>query len=164
MKAPRDRIDRRIDELLAERAELEVLLGDARRGGAGAGTPVHHAELALPDGSRATYRALRLRVKDADDARAFGDAFRERESASLLALASETPDGRLTLFVFVTDDLIGRGVRAGSVVSEIAAAAGGRGGGRPHMAQGGVEDPDRLGAALRSGEAVLGRALEARPA
>ena len=163
LKVPRAGIDRRIDQLLAERAELEVLLGELRRGGGGAGTPVHQAELELPGGGHATYRALRLRVKDAEDARAFGDAFRERESASLLALASETPDGRLTLFVFVTDDLIGRGVRAGRVVSEIAAVAGGRGGGRPHMAQGGVEDPGRLEAALRSGEAVLRSALGPRP-
>ena len=165
LQVPRERIDRRIDELHAERAELEALLRELRRGGGGAGTPVHRAELELPGGGRVTYRALRLRVKDADDARAFGDAFRERESASVLALATETPDGgRHTLFVFVTDDLIGRGVKAGSVVSEIAAEAGGRGGGRAHMAQGGVEDPGRLESALRSGEAVLRQALGTRPA
>ena len=159
VKAPRERVGRRIEELLGERAELEALLAELRRGGGGTGTPVHRAELPRPGGGRVTYRALRLRVKDAGDARAYGDAFREGESASVLALASETPDGRIALFVFVTDDLIRLGVSAGSMVREIAALAGGRGGGRPHMAQGGIGDPDRLEAALRGGEAVLGLAL-----
>ena len=159
VKAPRERVGHRIEELLGERAELEALLAELRRGGGGEGAPVHQAELPLPGGGRVTYRALRLRVKDAGDARAYGDAFRERESASLLALASETPDGRITLFVFVTDDLIRLGVSAGNIVREIAALAGGRGGGRPHMAQGGIGNPDRLEAALRGGEAVLGLAL-----
>ena len=160
VRVPRERVSRRIEELLGERAELEELLAELRRGGGGTGTPVHQAELPSPDGGRVTYRALRLRVKDARDARAYGDAFRERESAALLALASETPDGRITLFVFVTDDLIRIGVSAGSMVREIAALAGGRGGGRPHMAQGGIGDPNRLEAALLGGEAVLSRVLE----
>ena len=54
-----------------------------------------------------------------------------------------------------TDDLIGRGVRADVVVREIASVVGGRGGGRPHMAQAGVEDPGRIDEALRMGREVL---------
>ena len=164
LKSPKEMIDRRIDDLLREQAELEGLLKDLRRGGGGRETPVHEAQVQLADGGIVSYRAVRMRVKDADDARAFGDAFRERESAAVAALATEASDGKLSLFVFVTDDLIGRGVKAGVLVGEIAAVAGGRGGGRPHMAQGGVEDPDRLDEALRSGEALLREALPTGPA
>ena len=42
-------------------------------------------------------------------------------------------------------------VRADSVVREVAAIVGGKGGGRPHMAQAGVEDPARLDEALTAG-------------
>ena len=57
----------------------------------------------------------------------------------------------------VTDDLIGRGIRADAVVREIASVVGGRGGGRPHMAQAGVEDPERIDEALRMGREVVER-------
>jgi alanyl-tRNA synthetase len=40
--------------------------------------------------------------------------------------------------VAVTDDLISRGVRAGDLVRQVAAASGGSGGGRPHFASGGL--------------------------
>ena len=61
------------------------------------------------------------------------------------------PGGKRALFAFVTDDMISRGVRADAVVREVASVVGGRGGGRPHMAQAGVEDPSRLDEALASG-------------
>jgi len=67
----------------------------------------------------------------------------------------DLPDGKHTLFAFVTDDLIGRGIRADVIVREIASVVGGRGGGRPHMAQAGVEDPERIDEALRMGRDVV---------
>jgi alanyl-tRNA synthetase len=48
----------------------------------------------------------------------------------------------------VTDDMITRGVRADVVIREVAALAGGRGGGKPHMAQAGVGEPERIPGAL----------------
>ena len=72
-------------------------------------------------------------------------------------LAAEMPGDKRALFAFVTDDMISRGVRADAVVREVASLVGGRGGGRPHMAQAGVEDPSRLDEALAAGaEAVRG--------
>jgi len=44
-------------------------------------------------------------------------------------------------------------------VREVAAIVGGRGGGRPHMAQAGVEDAARLDDALRAGADVVRRLL-----
>ena len=75
----------------------------------------------------------------------------------MAVVSADMPEGKHTLFAFVTDDLIGRGVRADAVVCEIAAVVGGRGGGRPHMAQAGVEDPDRIDEALRLGREVVER-------
>jgi alanyl-tRNA synthetase len=47
--------------------------------------------------------------------------------------------------VSLTDDLVARGVKAGDLVSRIAAVSGGKGGGRPHFASGGLGDPAKLG-------------------
>jgi alanyl-tRNA synthetase len=47
----------------------------------------------------------------------------------------------------VTKDLVKR-FPAGKLIQEVAQAAGGRGGGRPDLAQAGAPDPSRLDAAL----------------
>jgi alanyl-tRNA synthetase len=154
-----DAVSRRVDELVAERDSLTDLLREARIGGGASGTIVHEATVPLANGTTVRYQGVRMRVRDADDARNFGDAFRAEAALAVAALATESPDGKPSLFVFVTDDLVGRGVKAGALVREIAAVAGGRGGGKAHMAQGGVEDPGKVDEALQAGEAVLRQLL-----
>ena len=73
-------------------------------------------------------------------------------------LAAEL-DGKGTLLVVVTDDLIGQGVKAGDLVKELAAIAGGTGGGRPHLAQAGTKDTARLGDALAAAADVVAKQL-----
>ncbi|MCI0435680.1 MAG: DHHA1 domain-containing protein, partial [Gemmatimonadetes bacterium] len=76
-----------------------------------------------------------------------GDQLRERLGSGAAVLAARHHD-RVALLVVVTDDLPGRGVRADSLIREIASMTGGSGGGRPHMAQGGAGDPAKVSAAL----------------
>jgi alanyl-tRNA synthetase len=159
LRSSKEIVAERVEALLREREELESLLRDLRQGGSGGETAVHEAEVPVSGGSSVRYRAVRMKVRDAEDARVFGDTFRARESSSVATVAAEAPDGEVSLFVFVTDDLVGRGVRAGTLVKDIAAVTGGRGGGKPHMAQGGVEDASRLDDALRAGEGVLRQLL-----
>jgi alanyl-tRNA synthetase len=71
------------------------------------------------------------------------------------------PGAKAALFAFVTDDLIRRGVRADALVREVAAIVGGKGGGRPHMAQAGVEDPSKLDEALSAGATAVRELLSA---
>ncbi|HYR10146.1 MAG TPA: alanine--tRNA ligase [Longimicrobium sp.] len=83
-----------------------------------------------------------------DEMKALGDLLRERLGSGVAVLA-ETEGGKPMLVAVVTDDLIQRGVRADAVIREVAAIVGGKGGGKPHMAQAGVGDPSRLGEALQ---------------
>ena len=100
-----------------------------------------------PEGASIRVRAAHLKARDADDARAWGDAFLKGEGG-VAVVAAHFPEGKTTLFSFVSDDVIGRGVRADSVVRAVAERVGGRGGGRPHMAQAGIPDSERSGEAL----------------
>jgi alanyl-tRNA synthetase len=75
-------------------------------------------------------------------------------------LAAELPGDRQSLFAFVTDDLVGRGMRADAIIRQVAAVTGGRGGGRPHMAQAGVGESGKVDEALSSGEAIVRRMAE----
>jgi alanyl-tRNA synthetase len=61
------------------------------------------------------------------------------------------------IYVALTDDLVGRGYNAGKIVKEIAAAAGGRGGGRAHFASGGLGDPGRIAETLSQIPTILRR-------
>jgi len=56
-------------------------------------------------------------------------------------------DGKVTLIAAVTPDLTGR-IRAGELVNHVALQVGGKGGGRPDLAQAGGNDPARLAPAL----------------
>jgi alanyl-tRNA synthetase len=144
----------RAEQLLAEKKELEGLLDELRSGG-GAGESVVLEEAIAFDEVATEYKAVRLRARNADDARKWGDAFLSKEASGVAVVSADLPDGKHTLFAFVTDDLIGQGIRADAIVREIASVVGGRGGGRPHMAQAGVEDSDRIDEALRMGRDVV---------
>jgi len=64
------------------------------------------------------------------------------------------------LLAVVTDDLIGRGVRADAVVREVAKLAGGKGGGRPHMAQASTGDAERAEKSLEKVAEIVRSMLE----
>jgi alanyl-tRNA synthetase len=87
-------------------------------------------------------------VPDVKSLQALGDAVRERLKTGVAALGATFEDGKSTLLAVVTDDARDRGVRADAVIKELAAAAGGRGGGKPHMAQAGIPDATKIPEAL----------------
>ncbi len=62
----------------------------------------------------------------------------------VVAFGGETSDGKALLLVGVTKDLIARGIKAGDAVRVMAAEVGGKGGGKPEMAQAGGTDPSKI--------------------
>ena len=154
-----DNVIQKAEQLLVEKAELETLMDELRSGGGAGETEVHAETVSLGD-ARVSYRGIRLRCRDADDARKWGDTFLAGGESGVAVVAAELPGGKRTLFTFVTDDLISRGIRADAVVKEVAKVVGGRGGGRPHLAQAGIEDPEKVDEALRAGAATVLRLLE----
>ena len=106
------------------------------------------ARLEKPGGFR--YSTAQLDGLDAGALRNAADALLERSGADIVVLAS----GPL-LVTKVSRDAEGRGAHAGKLVGEIAKRAGGGGGGRPNLAQAGIKDPSRLGAALAAVPEIL---------
>ncbi len=86
-----------------------------------------------------------------------GDHVRDRlGTAGVVVLAAEL-GGKSTLLVTVTADLVAaKLVHAGNLVKELAALAGGRGGGKPNTAQAGLPDRAALEKALAAVDEVLG--------
>ena len=90
--------------------------------------------------------AARAPVSDAKGIREFADTLRERMKSGIFALAAEA-DGKAVLLVGVTKDLTSK-VKAGDLIRPIAEVVGGRGGGKPELAQAGGSDPSKLDEAL----------------
>jgi alanyl-tRNA synthetase len=76
------------------------------------------------------------------------DKLRDKLQSAAVVLAS-TNDGKVTLIAGVTADLTGK-VKAGELVNMVARQLGGKGGGRPDMAQAGGNEPANLPVALAS--------------
>jgi alanyl-tRNA synthetase len=64
-------------------------------------------------------------------------------------------NGKVTFLVSVTDDLLDMGYHAGNMIKQIAAAAGGSGGGKADMAQAGATDSSKIGEAFTVAESLI---------
>ncbi len=101
--------------------------------------------------------AASLEGADATALRETLDKLKDKLKSAAIVLASSR-DGKVSLIAGVTADLTGR-IKAGDLVNFVAQQVGGKGGGRPDMAQAGGTDPAALPAALASVKAwVEGRA------
>jgi len=71
-----------------------------------------------------------------------------------IVLLGVVNEGKVSLIAGVTKDLVSK-VKAGDLVNSAASVVGGKGGGRPDMAQAGGNEPEKLTAALEAGKAWL---------
>src|SRR5690606_12137393 len=82
-------------------------------------------------------KVLSTRVPgDVADLRELSDRMRNKIGSGIVALGTEK-DGKALLLVALTKDLVQRGLKAGDLIREMAQAIGGRGGGKPDLAQAG---------------------------
>jgi len=92
--------------------------------------------------------AAKLEGADINTLRETMDKLKDKLKSAAVVLAS-VADGKVTLIAGVTADLTGK-VKAGELVNLVAQQVGGKGGGRPDMAQAGGTQPENLAAALAS--------------
>ncbi|MFL6352846.1 MAG: alanine--tRNA ligase [Bryobacteraceae bacterium] len=123
-------LDRQLEQLKAQMAhqQLEKLKGRTVKG--------------------ATVLAEKLEGLDRDQLRMLADSLRNKWGSSVIVIASVN-DSSIAIVSAVSKDLTGK-VQAGKLVGEIARAIGGKGGGRPDMAEGAGKDTKSLHAALET--------------
>ena len=92
--------------------------------------------------------AAKLDGADAKALRETLDKLKDKLGSAAIVLGSSA-DGKVSLIAGVTPDLVGK-VKAGELVNGVALQVGGKGGGRPDMAQAGGTQPENLAAALAS--------------
>lgn len=94
----------------------------------------------------------------ADTLRKMCDRVREEQPGAVAALFGEA-DGKVTLAVCCGKDAVARGLKAGALVKEIAAVAGGNGGGKPDFAMAGIRDKSKVDAAVAIVPEIVGKML-----
>jgi len=102
--------------------------------------------------------AQRVDALDKSQMRNLVDELRGKLGSGVVVLGAETSDGKVSLIVGVTKDLTAK-VQAGKVVGRLAAKVGGKGGGRPDLAEAGGTDVGALDAALAAAKDVVGELL-----
>jgi alanyl-tRNA synthetase len=90
---------------------------------------------------------------DANGTRQLSDTLLSRMKSGVVVLGRKD-DGKVSIIVRVSDDLTGK-IKAGNVIKEIIPIVGGRGGGKPDMAEGGGSEPDKLSEAIDASYKVI---------
>jgi alanyl-tRNA synthetase len=94
---------------------------------------------------------------DAAGMRRLSDTLLARIKSGVVVLG-RTGDGKASLIVRTSPDISNR-VPAGQVIKELAPIVGGRGGGKPDMAEGGGNQPEKLAEALEASYKIVERLL-----
>jgi alanyl-tRNA synthetase len=94
---------------------------------------------------------------DAAGMRQLSDTLLARIKSGVVVVGRSN-DGKASLIVRTSDDLTKK-IPAGQVIKELAPIIGGKGGGKPDMAEGGGNQPEKLGEALEASYGVVERLL-----
>jgi alanyl-tRNA synthetase len=156
MTSGAEQIEKKLEAILDERKQLEKRLDEAMRGGAQGGGMAQQLAGMAADVGGTRFVASRVDVADVKALQALGDAVREALGSGVALLGAALADGKGALLAVATDDVRERGLRADIIVRDVAATVGGRGGGKPHMAQAGV-DAAQVDAALAAAADVMAK-------
>lgn len=91
---------------------------------------------------------------DGDTLREAADNLRDKVENSVVVVASVS-DGKISFVATASKEAIEKGIHAGNLVREVAKIAGGKGGGRPNMAQAGGNDVSKVDEALSHAKVVV---------
>jgi alanyl-tRNA synthetase len=146
LRAPADELGAKIAQVLDNVKALEREVAKLKsRLASGQGTDLA-AQAVEVKGAKVV--AATLEGADAKTLREAVDRLKDQLKSAAIVLGA-VADGRVSLIAGVTPDLVGK-VKAGELVNFVAQQVGGKGGGRPDMAQAGGTEPAKLPAALQS--------------
>jgi len=151
LRGSREEVDEKVRELLERSKRLEKEVQQLKsRLATGQGGDVA-AQAKAVNGVKVL--AAQIEGADAKALRVSVDQLKQKLGSSVVVLAT-VQDGRVVLVAGVSADLVAR-LRAGDIAGAVAAQVGGKGGGRADFAQAGGTQPENLGAALASVEALV---------
>ena len=95
----------------------------------------------------------------ADGLRKIGDSLADKFDCFVAVLAG-TADGKSSILCKCSKSAVAKGANAGTLVREIAAVAGGKGGGKPDQAMAGIPDASRIKDALAAAADIAAKYIK----
>jgi alanyl-tRNA synthetase len=156
LKAQPDEEVEKLQRLVTQQRELERQLEGLKMRLATAQTQDYFSQVSQV----ANFKVLALQLENFDRKalRSFVDTAKERLRSGVVVVGS-TEDGKVNLVAGVTPDLTPR-LSAGTIMERVAAITGGKGGGRPDLAQGGGTDVARLAEAIAQVPAIIAELVQ----
>ena len=142
-----EQVDKLLADKRAQERQIEALKTKIASGAA------RDLEAQSKEKGGVRYLAAQVDGLDRNQMRTLADNLRNKWKSGVVILAS-AEDGNVSIVSAVTKDLLPK-FHAGKMVGTLAAAVGGKGGGRPDMAEGGGKDPSALAAALAAADAEV---------
>jgi alanyl-tRNA synthetase len=158
VKATPATVLKRVQALSEERRTLEKRVAELMRGG-GAGGPVKVLIDSAVDVGGIRLIAGRSDAADAKEVQGVAEAVREQAVDAVVVLVASFADEKHTLVVSAGDVARERGVRADAVLKALLAVVGGRGGGKPQMAQAGLPTSEAVETVLAQAAAIVAAQL-----
>ena len=105
-------------------------------------------------------KVITATVPDADGnrLRQMGDAIKDK-AANVVAVLAAVNGGKITFVAACGKEAVGLGIKAGDIIKQVSAIAGGSGGGKPDSAMGGGKDPLMVDNALAMVDNVVSMKL-----
>jgi len=146
LRVPESELVEQVEKALEQRRALERQVDQLK-------AKVAQAQLSGLEQQARTLKGVRVLAErvdglDRQQMRALADSLRNKWKSAVIVLAS-AEDSSVAIVSAVTKDLTAK-VHAGKLAGAVAQAVGGKGGGRPDMAEAGGKDTSQLGAALES--------------
>ncbi|MBX7148893.1 alanine--tRNA ligase [bacterium] len=136
----------RIKELNSEIAALKTKMAS---GGGGGSDYMDKVETI----NGVKFLAFETDIDDPKLLREFSDTVKNRLQSGIAVIAAKAGD-KVSLIVTVSKDLADK-YHAGKIIGEVAQVVGGKGGGRPDMAQAGGSDPSKINEALAKAKSLI---------
>ncbi|MGN0149103.1 MAG: alanine--tRNA ligase [Clostridia bacterium] len=145
-------IDKRAESIMAQGRELEKQIDDFKQKMAAAkANNIMAGKKHIGDIQLFTAQVDGM---GADEMKAMADKIKAEVPNSVAVMGALT-DGKITFVAMASKDAVKKGVHCGQIIKEITAIAGGRGGGKPDMAQGGGSDASKIDDALAKVDEIV---------
>jgi alanyl-tRNA synthetase len=142
------KLSQMLDEIKALKSENEKLKTEL------AGNSLGDAAANAEDVNGVKVLCLKADAADVNSLRSLSDTLADKLGDCVIVLGAEI-GGKATLIASATNGAVKRGAMAGNIIKEIAPVIGGKGGGRPTMAQAGGPDVASISAALEKAGDVI---------
>jgi alanyl-tRNA synthetase len=153
LKTDDKRLVQAIQKLQSERRGMEKELRDLR-------SQLAKSKAGDLLGQAKTLHGVKVLATTYDgDLREQADRLRDQLGTSLIVLAAARGP-KVQLIVAASKDIAGKTIHAGKLVQALAPMVGGRGGGRPDMAQAGGSEPDKISEMLEAAYAIAEETLK----